>query len=130
MSRKNVYKLNSKHLISDESELSEENQEVDWSLNTENEKNDTEKEKNKKNASSEEDDELEENIFQLQEMLSQQKHTVADPEINIEVVEDESKEKAVKVSINLELENESNDIINIDFTINKKTFLKIAKQLK
>jgi hypothetical protein len=130
MSRKNVYKLNSKHLISDESELSEDNQEVDWSLNTENEKNDTEKEKNKKNSSDDEDDELEENIFQLQEMLSQQKHTVADPEINIEVVEDENKEKAVKVSINLELENESNDIINIDFTINKKTFLKIAKQLK
>jgi len=125
MSRKNVYKLNSKHLISDEFDESDE-QDVDWSINSETDKTETER----KNKNDNDDDELEENIFQLQEILSEQKHTVADPEINIEVVEGKNKEKAVKVSINLELENASNDVINIDFTINKKTFLKIAKQLK
>lgn len=127
MSRKNVYKLNSKHLITDDTE--EDNENVDWSINSEsdnkseNNKNNLEKDDGSEDDGSEDDD-----YYNLQEILLEQKQ--AEPEINIEVIEDENKEKAIKISIDLELENETNDIINIDFTINKKTFLKFAKKLK
>lgn len=122
MSRKNVYKLNSKHLINDDSD--DDYEEVDWSVDTDNENDNV-------SVDMDDMDEMDDIDNELDEILLKQKHIIAEPEINIEVVTDKkTKEKAVKVSIDLELENETNDIINIDFTINKNTFLKIAKQLK
>jgi hypothetical protein len=49
-------------------------------------------------------------------------------EINFEIIKNEKKEKSVKISINLNLE-ETNEIVSLEFNINKKIFLKIASDL-
>lgn len=49
------------------------------------------------------------------------------PQINFDVVE-KNKKKSVKISINLNLDETSN-LFNIEFSISKEVFLKIAKEL-
>ena len=114
-------KINSKYLIDDDSD-SDENNDVDWSIFSEDE--------NKKNILNLEEDalsNLDEDVLNLDSDLMEEKKLVKNPEINFEI-----QKKGVKISINLEMpgKNNSNDIITIDFTINKETFLKIAKELK
>jgi len=52
---------------------------------------------------------------------------ISHPEIIFDVVE-KNKEKSVKITINLDLE-ESSNLVNIEFCITKEVFLKIAKEL-
>jgi hypothetical protein len=108
-------KINSKYLIDDDSG-SDDNNDVDWSICS--------KESDVLNLDGVED--LEEDDLEEYDILEEKK-LVKNPEINIEI-----QKKGVKISINLEMpgKNKSNDIITIDFTINKETFLKIAKELK
>jgi len=111
-------KINSKYLIDDDSD-SDDNNDVDWSICS--------KESNVLNLDGVEDlEDLEEEDLEEYDILEEKK-LVKNPEINIEI-----QKKGVKISINLEMpgKNNSNDIITIDFTINKETFLKIAKELK
>ena len=51
------------------------------------------------------------------------------PEVNIEVVKNKNGESSVQISLIMKLENK-NDIVNINFNINKATFLKLAKELE
>lgn len=109
-------KINSKYLIDDDSD-SDDNNDVDWSILSEEIIN----ESDVLNLEDLEEEDLEEYD------IIEEKKLVKTPEINIEI-----QKKGVKISINLEMpgKNKSNDIITIDFTINKETFLKIAKELK
>jgi hypothetical protein len=114
-------KYNSKYLIKDDSDSEDNN--VDWSIDSD-EKNKT-NEKEKENF----DDEI--NSDEINEIMESSESKIENPEINIEIVEDNKKKKSVKVSINLEMKKDNkNDIISIDFIINRETFLKIAKELK
>jgi len=117
-------KYNSKYLIKDESDSEDNN--VDWSIDSD------EKNKNNENEKEKElnfDDEI--NSDEINEIMESSESKIENPEINIEIVEDKKKKKSVKVSINLEMKKDNkNDIISIDFTINRETFLKIAKELK
>jgi hypothetical protein len=122
---KKLYKLYSKYIISDDSEDEIDN-DVNWKMDTEDDKSPRKKRSKKEEI---EDDDEDEEVLNLKDLVKEHK-SVPNPEINIEVVKDEQNNKSVKVSINLELENDSNDVINIDFIINKETYLKIAKQLK
>jgi hypothetical protein len=118
-------KYNSKYLIKDESDSEDNN--VDWSIDSDekNKTNEKEKEKEKENF----DDEI--NSDEINEIMESSESKIENPEINIEIVEDNKKKKSVKVSINLEMKKDNkNDIISIDFIINRETFLKIAKELK
>ena len=51
------------------------------------------------------------------------------PEVNIEVIKNKNGESSVQISLIMKLENK-NDIVNINFNINKTTFLKLAKELE
>ena len=52
---------------------------------------------------------------------------LSEPEINIEMVNNKT---GVKFSLLMDINSKSGETFSIDFVINKKTFLKIAKQLK
>lgn len=108
-----VSKVTLKHLIDDDTD-EEDNNSVDWS-------SDSEGEKNKEKSDVEEEEELD-NIVTTDLEISE-------PEVNIEIV-DSNNEKAVKITIDMEINDGSDDVVSIDFTISKETFLKIAKQLK
>lgn len=53
-------------------------------------------------------------------------------EIKLEVIADKKNNKSVKITINLipDADDENTDIIKMEFSISKETFLKIAKDLK
>jgi len=110
--------LDSKHLIKDD--YDDEKIEVDWSIDSEDEP---------KNKIKEMDDiEIEEldDISDLSEILKENTKEKVNPEINIEIVNEDNK-KGVKISINMEIDKR---VVTIDFVINKKTILKIADELK
>jgi hypothetical protein len=86
------------------------------------EKSDSEEE------SIDEDDEII-SLEDIQRGLSSKKKKEKNQEINFEVIKDDKKNKCVKISINLDLE-ETDNIINLEFSISKEIFLKIAKELK
>jgi hypothetical protein len=111
-------KIDSKHLIKDEED--DEKVEVDWSIDSDDEP----KKQNKEN----EDIEIDEldDISDLSEILKEPLKDKVNPEINIEIVNEDNK-KGVKISINMEIDKR---IVSIDFVINKKTILKIANELK
>ena len=121
-------KLNSKHLLDDDSDI-EDNLDVNWDI-----KSDCELEIDKKKEKEDDDDDYydvkEEDEEDIIENIILPNEKKAEPEINIEIVKGEKNEKCVQITIKMALENKSKDIITIDFTINKKTFLKIAKELK
>ena len=122
-------KLNSKHLLDDDSDI-EDNLDVNWDI-----KSDCELEINKKKEDKDDDDEdyydvKEEDEEDIVENIILPNEKKAEPEINFEIVKGKKNEKYVQITIKMALENKSKDIITIDFTINKKTFLKIAKELK
>jgi len=56
------------------------------------------------------------------------KKDLSNTEINFEIIKNENKEKSVKISINLNLE-ESDEVVSLEFNISKKVFLKIANDL-
>ena len=121
-------KLNSKHLLDDDSDI-EDNLDVNWDI-----KSDCELEIDKKKEKDDDDDDYydvkEEDEEDIIENIILPNEKKAEPEINIEIVKGKKNEKCVQITIKMALENKSKDIITIDFTINKKTFLKIAKELK
>ena len=51
------------------------------------------------------------------------------PDIKIEVKKDENDEKIVKFTLNIKINEQTNEIINIDLKITKKTYLMIAEEL-
>jgi len=110
--------FDSKHLIKDEED--DEKVEVDWSIDSDDEP----KKQNKEN----EDIEIDEldDISDLSEILKENTKEKVNPEINIEIVNEDNK-KGVKISINMEIDKR---VVSIDFVINKKTILKIANELK
>ena len=128
-------KLNSTHLLDDDSEI-EDNTDVNWGVKS----NNASEEENKKEKK--DDDEDDEDYYDYKEddeddiveniVLPKKKKNKksSEPEINIEIIKGEKNEKCVQITIKMALENKTKDIITIDFTINKKTFLKIAKELK
>lgn len=131
-------KLNSTHLLDDDSEI-EDNNDVNWAVKSNNaseEEPDKKKNKNDKDEEDDEDyydykDEDNEDIVENIVLPTKKKNKKSsEPEINIEIIKGEKNEKCVQITIKMALENKTKDIITIDFTINKKTFLKIAKELK
>ena len=109
-------------LLDNDSDIEENNDNVNWTIVSEED-------------SEEKDSEEEENTEDFEEIINNNiknisKKKAEQPEINIEVIKGKDNEKCVQVTINMELENKSKDIINLDFIINKEIFLKIAKQLK
>lgn len=132
-------KLNSTHLLDDDSEI-EDNNDVNWTVKSNN-ASEEEPDKNK-NKNKNEDDEDDEDYYDYKDednediveniVLPTKKKNKknSEPEINIEIIKGEKNEKCVQITIKMALENKTKDIITIDFTINKKTFLKIAKELK
>ena len=56
------------------------------------------------------------------------KKELSNTEINFEIIKNKNKEKLVKISINLNLD-ETNEVVNLEFNISKKVFLKIANDL-
>ena len=118
-------------LLDDDSE-SENDSNIDWSVkSTTSEDKDKDKDKKNKNDNSSNDSD-DSDEFDIKNILSDQNKTVcvSDPEINYEIVKDTKNNNSVKIIINLELDSESNNSIIIDFTINEKMFLKMAKELK
>jgi hypothetical protein len=110
--------FDSKHLIKDDFE--DEKVEVDWSIDSDDEQ--------KKQIKENEDIEIDEldDISDLSEILKENTKEKVNPEINIEIVNEDNK-KGVKISINMEIDKR---VVSIDFVINKKTILKIANELK
>ena len=130
-------KLNSTHLLDDDSEI-EDNTDVNWGVKSNNaseEENNSKKEKKDDDDededyydyNEEDEDDIVENIVLPKKKKNKKS---SEPEINIEIIKGEKNEKCVQITIKMALENKTKDIITIDFTINKKTFLKIAKELK
>ena len=138
MSKKNKNsKLNLKHLLDDDSDI-EDNLDVNWDIKSATE---SDERKNKKKTDDDDDDgddgdDDEYNTYNDDEEIidspkkSFKEKKPAEPEINIEIKKGDDNEKCVQITIKMALENKTKDIITIDFTINKKTFLKIAKELK
>jgi hypothetical protein len=128
-------KLNSTHLLDDDSEI-EDNTDVNWGVksnnaseeenNSKNEKKDEDEDEEYYDYKEEDDEDIVENIV----LPKKKNKKSSEPEINIEIIKGEKNEKCVQITIKMALENKTRDIITIDFTINKKTFLKIAKELK
>jgi len=113
-----------KELLDNDSEV-DENDIVNWTTKSDDEEvNDEESDESSDDGS--DTDDFEEILNNNIKNISNQKE---EPEINIEVIK-KNNEKCVQVTINMQLENKTNDIINLDFIINKEIFLKIAKQLK
>ena len=56
------------------------------------------------------------------------KKELSNTEINFEIIKNENKEKSVKISINLNLDD-TDEVVSLEFNISKKVFLKIAKDL-
>ena len=112
-----IYK---KDLLDNDSDNEENNENVNWTIESEEE------------SESESESDKEQNTEDFEEIINNNIKNISKepPEINIEVIKGKDNEKCVQVTINMELENKSKDIINLDFIINKKIFLKIAKQLK
>ena len=125
-------KLNSTHLLDDDSEI-EDNTDVNWGVKSNNaseEENNSKKEEEDEDYydyNEEDEDDIVENIVLPKKKKNKKS---SEPEINIEIIKGEKNEKCVQITIKMALENKTKDIITIDFTINKKTFLKIAKELK
>ena len=130
-------KLNSTHLLDDDSEI-EDNTDVNWGVKS---NNASEEENNSKNEKKDEDEDEDEEYYDYKEeddediveniVLPKKKNKKSsEPEINIEIIKGEKNEKCVQITIKMALENKTRDIITIVFTINKKTFLKSAKELK
>jgi hypothetical protein len=121
------YLVDSKHLVDSKyladlikDDYDDEKIEVDWNIDSEDEP---------KNKIKEMDDiEIEEldDISDLSEILKENTKEKVNPEINIEIVNEDNK-KGVKISINMEIDKR---VVTIDFVINKKTILKIADELK
>jgi len=121
------YLVDSKHLVDSKyladlikDDYDDEKIEVDWNIDSEDEP---------KNKIKEMDDiEIEEldDISDLSEILKENTKEKVNPEINIEIVNEDNK-KGVKISINMEIDKR---VVSIDFVINKKTILKIANELK
>ena len=124
----NFKKIKTITLLDDNSE-SENDSNVDWSVESIISEDKDKSGKNNKDDGNDSDDSDE---FDLKNILADQNKTVcvSDPEINYEIVKDTKNNNSVKIIINLELDSESNNSIIIDFTINKKMFLKMAKELK
>ena len=128
-------KLNSNHLLDDDSEVEEIN-EVNWSIESEDENNDADDEDDEGDYEDEDEDEDDDpddeskDYYNLKKSINKLEEKIIEPEINIEIVKDVNNEKCVQIKINMNLENKSKDTISIDFIITKETFLKIAKQLK
>lgn len=118
-----MLKKNCKLLDVDSEEENSEN--VNWTIESEKEP-DSSEEENDDNEDEVIIDDDEETVLKNHP----KKKMSSEPEINIDVIKGSDNEKCVKVTINMELENASKDTINLDFIINKKLFLKIAKQLK
>jgi hypothetical protein len=125
-------KLNSNHLLDDDSEI-EEMFEVNWSIESEEEENDDDDDEDDEDYEDEdedEDDKEQEDYYKLKKNVNKLEEKIIEPDINIEIVKDNNNEKCVQIKIDMNLDNKSKDTISIDFIINKETFLKIAKQLK
>jgi hypothetical protein len=115
--------INSKYFIEDDSDDSDTN--IIWSEEDGNTKN---KSNNKKEMNKPNKSKIKESNKSVKEKETSLKN-LSDPEINIEVVDDDGL-MGVKISIIMKLNDGSDDTFHMDFTISKKTFLKIAKQLK
>jgi hypothetical protein len=123
-------KLNSNHLLDDDSEVEEIN-EVNWSIESEEENDDDDDDDEEEDEDDyEDDDEEQEDYYKLKKSVNKLEEKIIEPNINIEIIKNNKNEKCVQIKIDMNLENKSKDSISIDFIINKETFLKIAKQLK
>lgn len=129
--KKNTNKIH--HIIDDESD--DENELVSW----ENEDTQNTEDSDSEEETIDEDDEIVTFDDIKKEKLTKmdlngikdkkKKKKEKDQEINFEVVKDDNKNKSVKVSINLDLE-ETDNVINVEFSISKEIFLRIANELK
>ncbi len=121
-------KINNKnkiiHLLDVESD--DEKEIVSWE--SEEEQNTEKSDSDSDEESIDEDDEII-SLEDLKKGLSNKKKKEKNQEINLEVIKDDNKNKCVRISINLDLE-ETDNIINLEFSISKEIFLKIAKELK
>ena len=124
-------KLNSNHLLDDDSEVEEIN-EVNWSIESEEEVTDDDEDDEEEEGDDKEDDDYEEqeDYYKLKKSVNKLEEKTIEPDINIEIVKDNNNEKCVQIKIDMNLDNKSKESISIDFIINRETFLKIAKQLK
>jgi hypothetical protein len=124
-------KLNSNHLLDDDSEVEEIN-EVNWSIESEEEVNDDDDDDDEEDGDDKEDDDYEEqeDYYKLKKSVDKLEEKTIEPDINIEIVKNNNNEKCVQIKIDMNLDNKSKESISIDFIINRETFLKIAKQLK
>jgi hypothetical protein len=122
-------KLNSNHLLDDDSEVEEMN-EVNWSIESEEEVDDEDDDEEDEDDDDYEDDDEQEDYYKLKKSVNKLEEKTIEPDINIEIVKDNNNEKCVQIKIDMNLDNKSKESISIDFIINKETFLKIAKQLK
>ena len=122
-------KLNSNHLLDDDSEVEEMN-EVNWSIESEEEVDDEDDDEEDDDDDDYEDDDEQEDYYKLKKSVNKLEEKTIEPDINIEIVKDNNNEKCVQIKIDMNLDNKSKESISIDFIINKETFLKIAKQLK
>ena len=124
-------KLNSNHLLDDDSEVEEIN-EVNWSIESEEEVTDDDEDDEEEEGDDKEDDDYEEqeDYYKLKKSVNKLEEKTIEPDINIEIIKDNNNEKCVQIKIDMNLDNKSKESISIDFIINRETFLKIAKQLK
>lgn len=112
-------------LLDNDSDIEDNNENVNWTIVSEEEESEKDSDEEEQNT-----EDFEEIININNNIKNISKKKAEQPEINIEVIKGKDNEKCVQVTINMELENKSKDIINLDFIINKEIFLKIAKQLK
>ena len=124
-------KLNSNHLLDDDSEVEEIN-EVNWSIESdeEDDNEDDEDDDDEDYEDEDEDDGEQEDYYKLKKSVNKLEEKTIEPEINIEIIKNNKNEKCVQIKIDMNLDNKSKETISIDFIINRETFLKIAKQLK
>jgi len=118
-------KLNISYLLDDESDA-EDNLDVNWEIKSDKDV-DEKTDETDDYYNYKDDDNITENISPPKDKKTSK---LSEPEINIEIKEDDNKEYCVQFTIKMEIDNGKKDLITIDFTINKTTFLKIAKELK
>ena len=114
-------KIYKNDLLDNDSDVEDNNENVNWTIVSEEDESESESQSDEEQNTEDYEKIINNNIKNISK---------EQPEINIEVIKGKDNEKCVQITINMELENKSKDIINLDFIINKEIFLKIAKQLK
>ena len=91
-------KLNSNHLLDDDSEVEEIN-EVNWSIESEEEVTDDDEDDEEEEGDDKEDDddyEEQEDYYKLKKSVNKLEEKTIEPDINIEIVKDNKNEKCGK----------------------------------